>query len=112
MIEKTILDYLNDNLEVPVYMETPESIPDKYCIIEKTGSLSSDRHISESTIIVQSYGTSLYDAAELSQTVIGEMYGITSSTEVTRCELDNEYNSTDPNTKRYRYTAVFLFVHY
>ena len=35
MIEKTIRNYLKDELKVPVYLETPKDIPDKYIVIEK-----------------------------------------------------------------------------
>ncbi|MEI3522518.1 MAG: hypothetical protein V8Q40_16595 [Anaerosacchariphilus sp.] len=38
MIETTVLDYLSDKLDVPVYMEEPEKPPKQYVIIEKTGS--------------------------------------------------------------------------
>ena len=38
MIEKLIADYLNSNLETSVYLETPETPPASYVLIEKTGS--------------------------------------------------------------------------
>ena len=38
MIEKILLDYLGQNLSVPVFMERPANPPSKYVLIEKTGS--------------------------------------------------------------------------
>lgn len=35
MIEKTVLDYLNRKLDVPVYMEVPEKPEKEYVVIEK-----------------------------------------------------------------------------
>ena len=36
MIEKTILNYLNQYLVVEVYMEQPEKPPASYVVLEKT----------------------------------------------------------------------------
>ena len=44
MIEKTVLDYLNRKLDVPVYMEVPEKPEKEYVVIEKTGS-GAENHI-------------------------------------------------------------------
>ena len=38
MIEKILLDYLNDILNVPVYMEVPKRNIKKFVVLEKTGS--------------------------------------------------------------------------
>lgn len=38
MIEKIIYDYIKENIEVPVYMEIPESYTLPMIVIEKTGS--------------------------------------------------------------------------
>ena len=44
MIEKTVLNYLNRKLDVPVYMEVPEKPEKEYVVIEKTGS-GAENHI-------------------------------------------------------------------
>ena len=49
MIEKIILDYLNYNLDVPVYMERPATPPDEYILLEKTGA-QLENHIFTATI--------------------------------------------------------------
>lgn len=111
MIEKTVLDYLKTKLPVPVTMEEPEKPGKKYVVLEKTGSGGKD-YIFRATIIAQSYGSTLYDAAELNELVKVAMLHITELNEVCRCELNSDYNFTDPKTHRYRYQAVFDLVHY
>lgn len=111
MIEKTIVDYLSGALDVPVYMERPTSAPDSYVIMEKTGSGLSD-HIYSCTLILQSYASSLYEAAVLNEEVKTAMLGCTSLAEICQSRLNSDYNFTDPSTKEYRYQAVFDIKHY
>ena len=82
MIEKTVLDFLDEELSVPVWMEIPEgeTLPDKFVLLEKTGSRSGD-HIRSATLAVQSYADSIY-------------------------------NFTDREKKQYRYQAVYVITHY
>ena len=114
MIEKTILDYLTSNLDVPVYMERPEEVPDSWVLIEKTGSGFSRRGcLFTAMIAVQSYAPSMYEAAVLNEQVRDLMLAIAGSEgDVTRCELNSDYNFTDTTTKEYRYQAVFDMTHY
>lgn len=111
MIEKIILDYLSSELECPVYMEEPEEKPIQYVLIEKTGSGKSN-YIKRAMVAIQSYGASLYEAATLNEAVKEAMDNIIRLGEVSSCELNSDYNFTDPETKRYRYQAVFDLVHY
>lgn len=111
MIEKTIIDYLNNNLAVPVYMETQEEPPTRYVLIEKTGG-SEENHLKSATFAVQSYAESLYKAAELNETVKTVMKNITTLDDIAKCQLNSDYNFTDTETKKYRYQAVYDFKHY
>ena len=111
MIEKTVLDYLTDTLEVPAYMEMPEKPPNRFLVIEKTGS-SEKNMIFDAMIAVKSYGKSLADAAAVNERVKKAMRGLTSMPDVSRCSLNSDYNFTDTSTKRYRYQAVFDITHY
>jgi len=107
MIEVTILDYLAGALGVPAYMELPPEAPESCLVLEKTGSGERDR-LQEATIAVQSYGPTLYAAAELNQAVKAAMSAARDSLEnVFRAECGGDYNFTDTRTKRYRYQAVF-----
>lgn len=111
MIEKIILNYLNSVLEVPVYMEEPANKPNSFVVVEKTGS-GRQNYIFSAMIAIQSYGESLYKAAELNEAVKEAMFGILSVNEVASIRLNSDYNFTDSATKRYRYQAVFELTHY
>lgn len=111
MIEKTILDYLSNSLEVPVYMEEPETKAESYIIIEKTAS-SDTNHVQGSTFAIQAYAKTLYDAAVLSGEVKDAMRVAADNLDIARCKLNAEYNFTDTQTKRYRYQSVWNITHY
>lgn len=110
MIEKVILEYLKRELAVPVHMEEPEKPEKSYVLLEKTGSGRKD-YVYGATIAVQSYAPSLYEAAILNESVKEAMLACTEDT-VCSCNLNSDYNFTDPETHRYRYQAVFDLVHY
>lgn len=112
MIEKTVLDYLLASGKVPVMMEIPEGgAQPPFIIIEKTGGGETD-HIKRATLAIQSYGTSLFTAARLNESMKKAMERITELPEICACRLNSDYNFTDPTTKRYRYQAVFDITYY
>ena len=106
MIEKIVLDYLNGVLNIPCYMEVPEKPTAPYVVIEKTSESETNKILS-GTLVTQSYGTSLYNAAELDEEVKTAMESIVELDSVYRCRLAGSYNFTDTSTKRYRYQSVF-----
>ncbi|MCD8207829.1 MAG: hypothetical protein LUD72_07820, partial [Bacteroidales bacterium] len=79
--------------------------------IEKTGS-GRENHINSSTFAVQSYATSMYNAAELNEQVKGLLDDLINLPEVTASRLNSDYNFTDTSSKRYRYQAVYDITHY
>lgn len=110
MIEKIVRDYLEETLNIGVYLEVEkEDAP--FIVLEKTGSRE-ENYITRATIAVQSYGTSMYEAASLNAQVIEAMKQIIELDEISDCELNSDYNYTDTETKRYRYQAVFNITHY
>ena len=109
MIEKIILDYLNDKAPVPAYMEKPEKEPDKYIMIEKIGSERAN-HVDSATIALQTYAKSMFEVASLNEEVISIMYDITDLDEVFSIRLVRDYNFTDTTKKKYRYQAIFDLV--
>lgn len=111
MIERIVFEYLQLNIDVPVYLEVPKNPPDVFVVIEKTGS-GNTNHIKSATIAIQSYASSMTGAIELNETVKNIMLGIVSEQEIGNCYLNSDYNFTDVETKRYRYQAVFDIVHY
>lgn len=111
MIEKTILDYLNTEMAVTAYMEEPENPPAEYLRVEKQGGGITD-HVKSAVITVQSYGSSMYRAAEINQTVVEKMLESVKLAKIARCSLNSDYCFTDTETHRYRYQAVFDIVYF
>lgn len=111
MIEQTVRDYLEEKLNIPVRMEEEANLPKEYVVIEKTGS-GQTNHIKRATLAIQSYSDSLYQAASLNEQVKEAMEKIIEMDDISRCELNNDYNYTDTARKKYRYQAVFDIVHF
>lgn len=113
MIEKIVLDYLNNALPVPVWMEIPkgETLPEEYVLLEKTGS-SIENYIHYSTLAIQSYADSMYAAAALNEAVKAAMDAIIILDAIGKSKLNSDYNFTDTETKEYRYQAVYDITHY
>lgn len=111
MVELKILDYLSAALSVPVYMERPIEIPEKYVIVEKVGSTTTN-YIYKATIAVQSYAPTLYMAAQLNEEVKAAVLGLLSHDDISSVVLNTDYNFTDTATKTYRYQALFNIVAY
>ena len=72
MIEKIVLDYLNNALEYPTYTQEQNNGEEYFYLIQKVGS-SVDNKIDTSMIAVQSYAPSRYEAAEMSYAMIEAM---------------------------------------
>ena len=111
MIEKIVLNYLEQAIPVPVFIEVTENPPPEFVAVEKTGSGRSDR-ISRATLAVQSWAGSLLKAAELNERIKTAMDDIIERDSISACRLNADYNFTDPTTKHYRYQAVFDLVFY
>lgn len=113
MIEQIILNYLSEkftDLNISVNMDIPKDRPQRFVVIEKTGGGKDG--IYQSTFAIQSYGTSLFDAANINNMVIDFMNGLTVLNDVSRVELNSNYNFTDTASKQPRYQAVFDVWHY
>ncbi|MBO7670899.1 MAG: hypothetical protein J6S60_09955 [Oscillospiraceae bacterium] len=107
MIEKTMLDYLTGRLSVPVHLETPEKPPERYIVIQKTGSFRVNR-VDQATFAVQSIAATLFMAAELNEAVKTAMDEMEDSVSgIFRVELNSDYNFTNTATKERRYQAVY-----
>ena len=107
MIEKIMLDYLTERLDVPVYMEEPTEDLTDYVLIEKVGS-SESYHVPTATLAFQSYGASLYDAALRNLLVKTLVSNATDLDQISAVRLNSDYNFTDSTTKKYRYQALFV----
>ena len=109
MIAKTLLDYLDSVLDVPVVMEAPEQTTG-YVLIDQTGS-SRTNHIITTTFAIQSYGATLYEAMVLNEFIKEAMVGFAELGNITRVELETDYNFTNTATKQYRWQAVYVITH-
>ena len=107
MIEKIMLDYLTERLDVPVYMEEPTEDLTDYVLIEKVGS-SESNHVPTATLAFQSYGSSLYEAALRNLLVKTIVSNSVELDEISAVRLNSDYNFTDTTTKKYRYQALFV----
>lgn len=111
MIEKVVRDYLATETGLPAYMEIPEKPDDEYLIVEKTGS-GRENHINRATIAVQSYSRkSLLRAATINEQVKTVMDSLIELPEISRSQLNSDYNYTDTTTATYRYQAVYDIVY-
>lgn len=112
MIAKDLLDFLNNDttLNTPAYMEVPTALTD-YILLDQTGT-SRENHIIRTTIAVQSYGATLWDAMTLNEKVKEAMERFLLLDNVTRVELETDYNFTNTETKQYRWQAVYNITHY
>jgi len=111
MIEVTAIQYLFQNLDVPVCAERPENPDPSYVLVERTASSKHDQ-ISTATLAVQCYAPSLLSAATLCETVMRVMEDFDVLPEISSCDLNSAYNFSDPSTREYRYQAVFDLVYY
>lgn len=112
MIEAIVLNYLIgcgiNGVGSNVFAEVPVNPPTEYIVIEKTAS-GEDNKIHSAMIAVQSYSkTSLLTAASINKAVVDAMEVMAETVaEVYSSKLNTDYNFTDPDTKEYRYQAVF-----
>ena len=111
MVEEIVRNYLLTKVNIPVYISVPDEPADKCIVIERTGG-GMDNHIRRATVAVQSYGSTMYDAAELHEQVLEYMHDIITLDSVSACAVNSEYNFTDVTTKRFRYQAIFDIVYY
>lgn len=110
MIETIILNYLKLKMNVEVQMED-EKKHREYILIEKTGG-GEENHIKKAMIVIQSFADSLYRAAEMNEEVKKAMKEIVELEDISKCDLNTDYNYTDVARKKYRYQAVFDITHY
>ena len=114
MIERIIYKYLNGIAGAPkVYMEIPKdrATPPFY-VIQQTGGGEIEGHVGEATLVIQSYGSTLYEAAYTNELLKTFMADAVELPEITAVRLNSDYNFTDTAKKQYRYQAVFQIVHY
>nr|DAJ55325.1 MAG TPA: tail completion protein [Caudoviricetes sp.] len=111
IIEKTIRNYLSTQLDCPVYADIPETLPERCVLVKKAGS-GRENYIRSAMIALQSYGKSLYEAAELNELVKNAMDNAAQLDCICSSSLNSDYPFNDDSIKRHRYQAVYDIVHY
>lgn len=111
MIETAVISYLSSRLDIPVYFERPESVPNEYAVLEKIAE-NGDRFVRISTFSLYVYAESLYKACMKCAETAEIMENLPSETDVLRIERRGGYNATVPETKEYRYQVNFDIYHY
>lgn len=111
MIEIIILNHLKSKLTEPVSLEKPSAQTGNYVVFEKTSSSKSNQ-LPSATFAFQSYGKSLYEAAELNEKVKNAVESLIELDEIRGITLNSDYNFTDTTTKEYRYQAVYDIRYY
>lgn len=120
MIIKKLIAYLTTALitgygtseqnDVYVGVEAPAELTG-YVLIDQTGS-STSNHITTTTVAIQSYGASLYEALLMNERVKAAMVGFIGEPYVASVTLETDYNFTNTATKQYRWQAVYQITHY
>ena len=110
MIEEIVLNYLQSNLSVPVYMEIPKDETESFVVLEKVGS-SFENRLDTATIAIQSYAGSLRGAALLNEDVKAAVDNMIELARISSCYLNSDSNFTDTTTKRYRYQALYVITY-
>lgn len=111
MIIETVRNFLLNELKCPVVMEQQPKMPDKFVLIEQSGS-GKHNHLISTTIIFQSYDKTLYKTAVLNEDVKIAVEKSIELDDVVSVSLNSDYIFTDTENKRYRYQAVFDIKHY
>ena len=111
MIEVKVKNYLEEKLEIPVRMEDDEDIDGKFILIEKTGG-GQENYVKKATLAIQSFDLSLFEAAMINEKVKETMGNIIELDDISRCQLNSDYNYTDTKQKRYRYQAVYDIIYF
>lgn len=111
MIEIIVKEYLSKLIEIPIVFEHQNNLPKQFILVQKTSG-KRENFLNSSTIAIQCYGASLFEAAKLNEKIKKLMYDLISVDDVSKVSLNSDYNHTDFDTKQYRYQAVFDIHHY
>lgn len=109
-IEEIICNYITEELDVVCSPVKPSRPFHNKVFVERTGGTG--RFIKNTTVAIQSYGDSMYEAAVLNDMVIAKMYEAVELDPIIEVVLNSNYDFTDTETKEYRYQAVFDITHY
>lgn len=111
MIEVIMKNYLDEHLDVPVFFNYPDDAPSDFVLIDRVGGGESD-NLPSAAFAFQSYSDSKYGAIVLNEKVKKIVKQSVELMEISRAQLNSDYNFPDTARKRPRYQAVFDINHY
>src|SRR5699024_3339305 len=111
MIEVILKDYLDEHLSVPVFFDYPSNASSDFVLIDKVGG-GEQSHLVSSSFAFQSYSESKYGAIVLNEKVKKVVKGSIELMDISRVQLNSDYNFPDTLRKKPRYQAVFDINHY
>lgn len=112
MIEITVKNHVETQMDVPVYMEYPEGkAPKRFVILDRTDG-SRENRIDTAVFVVQSYAESKLEAAKLNEQAKKAMDQLVHLPRIAACDLTNDYPFPDTKRKMHRYQAVYNITHY
>lgn len=110
-IETILIDFLNRK-GFRAYGEEPEKPPREYIVIGKVGG-GCENHIDSAIMTIRSYSGTMAQAADLNKQVKRLMlYDFPELGDIVGVKLNSDYPQADPETKRYRYQAVYDITYY
>ena len=108
LIEETVKSYLDDvleDLDVGIYVETPNELPGKFIVLQVINR-GKENQINEVTMEFRSYAPSKYEAALLDEAVREAMENIVVLPDISS-HLGGGNDNPDTVLKRYRYRCYF-----
>lgn len=113
MLEEQLISYLRTKTGLHVSNEVHAGKRRyEYILVQRTNG-GCTNHIRNATYAVQSISYySKLRAAQINETVKTAMEEFEEASNISACRLNSDYDFTNPNTKEYRYQAVFDIVYY
>lgn len=106
MIEERIKGYLDTALEgIPVYLETPKNMPDKFVVFQIIDGGITDL-IDAVTLEFRSFANTKYDAALVDEALRNAMTALHNGSDIT-CKLGGRNDDQDSILKKYRYRCFY-----
>lgn len=111
MIELTVLNHLEQKLQVPVYLEFPSELSERFVVLRKADSGREDL-LDSAMFVAESYAESLLETAKLNELVKSALDSLVELDVICSSKRAGDYPFPDTKNKRYRYQAVQNITHY
>lgn len=106
MIEEKLIAFLNENGEAPAFGAFPDTEPDNFYLVERSGG-GSEPGLDRAILTIMSYAPNRYASASLDYALRGDMLRFYERGDVAHVRHVSSCCLADPRTKRERYQAVY-----